>query len=114
MPDNRFDNALILNSTGLTTTATSSVVRPVNVDNVGLQVTWSGGSGTPSATVTVSASNDGTNFSDLVLSSVPVISGNSGTLLISLNQVAFTAIRATVTMAAGTINVFIRATGAQV
>lgn len=113
MPDNRFDNGQILSTTALTTNATTSVVRPVNVDNIGLQVIWSAGSGSPAGTVAVNASNDGVNYTTLTLSSVPAISGNSGTLLIDINQFPFTYLTATITMSAGSITAVVKATGVQ-
>lgn len=114
MTKSRIDKSVLLSTTALTTSAVSTPLSLKKIDNVGIQVVWSAGSGSPAGTVTVGASNDGISYSDLTLSATPVITGNSGNLLISLNQVPFSFIRATVTMSAGSITAVVTASGAEI
>lgn len=114
MTKSRIDSVTLLSTSALTTTIATTPLRLRKIDNVGLQVVWSNGSGVPAGTVTVAASNDGISYSDLTLSTTPVITGNSGNLLISLNQVPFSFLKATVTMSAGTVDVVVLASGAEI
>lgn len=105
----------ILSQAGLTgATATSTAVELEQVQNVGLQITWSAGSGGPSGTASVECSNDGINYAALTLSSVPTITGNSGTVVVNLNQLPFIWVRCKVTMTVGTITISVLAAGKSV
>ena len=115
MTSNEVDNVTILTQAALTgATATSAPVRVGTIDNLGFQVTWSAGSGSPAGTCSVEASNDGTNYGVLTLSATPTISGNSGTLLIGITQFPFSWVRVKVTMTVGQIDVFVKYSGEQI
>lgn len=70
-----------------TSTLTSPVTNIQQLDNMGLQVSWTG---TPTGIFTVQCSNDGVNF--IALTFNPAIvqpAGAPGSFLVDLNQVPF-------------------------
>ena len=115
MVNNEVDNATILTQAALTgATATSTAIRIGSVDNLGFQVTWSAGSGGPAGTCSVEASNDNVNYAALTLDTTPVITGNSGTLLININQFPFSWVRVKATMTVGQVDVVVKYSGEQI
>lgn len=105
----------ILSQVGLTgATATSTAVELEQISNVGLQMTWSAGSGGPAGTMSVECSNDGLNWGVFTLAAVPTITGNSGTVVANLNQLPFMWVRCKVTMTVGTVTVNVFAAGKSV
>lgn len=104
-------NSVIGSQTAVTSTLTSSTVSVYTLDNLGIQVVWSNGASTPAGTIAVQASIDGKNFTALTLSSTPAISGNSGNLLISINQFPYSYMKVVVTMSAGQADLVINYSG---
>ena len=106
MVNNEINDAIILTQSALTgATATSTAVRIGSVDNVGVQVNWTNGSGSPDGTCSVEASNDNITYAAMTLDATPTISGNSGSLLINVNQFPFSWLRLKVAMTTGQIDV---------
>lgn len=93
---------------------TGAAIEPVGIDNIGVHVLWSGGSGSPAGTVAIHASIDGTNYTALTLNDTPTITGNSGALLINVNQFPFPYLRPVVTLSSGTMVLTARISGAGV
>lgn len=82
-----------------TSTITTNPQDISNFDNVGLEVTWTG---TPTGTISVLASNGGTNYYALTFN--PILAqpaGSAGGYLIDLNQVPFTKVEVQYVNASG-------------
>lgn len=103
--DRKLQGVTILNEAAATvgTYTSNPPVELEVIQNVGIQVNWSGGSGGPAGTISVECSNDNLTYTALTLSAVPTITGNSGSILINLNQVPFSWVRIVVTITAGTM-----------
>lgn len=89
-----------------TNTIYSNVMMVENIDNMGLEVTWTG---TPTGTISVLCSNSGASFYSLTFS--PVLgqpAGSAGGYLIDLNQLPFkyVAIQYTNASGSGTLKVY--------
>lgn len=71
-----------------TSTLTSAVTNIQNLDNIGLQIQWTG---TPTGTITLNCSLDGNSFYALTLNpAIAQPAGQSGGgYLVSLNQLPF-------------------------
>jgi len=83
----------------------SSVTDVRNLDNIGLQVNWTG---TPTGTLIVEGSNDGTTFYALTFSpSLAQPSGSASGYLISLNQFPWIYCRVSYTNSSGSGNLFV-------
>lgn len=91
----------------LSVASTTSLITNVQFqDNIGIQITWTGTS--PVGAITIDCSNDyGRNgvlvptWISLDFGSAIVITGNSGTHTININQIPFSNIRATYTKGSG-------------
>lgn len=83
-----------------TATVTSNSVNIENLDNIGLQVSWTG---TAHGTISVICSIDNVNY--IALTFDPVLTqpaGASGSYLIDLNQVPFSFLKVSYTNASST------------
>lgn len=91
-------------------TVTSANMPVMFMDNIGVQVNWSAGS-SPVGVIQVQASLDGVNFDALDFGSVINITGNSGSLLININQIPYNQIRVQYikTSGSGTLDVYMTA-----
>lgn len=92
-----------------TNTITSLPTNIANLDNVGLQIYWTG---TPVGTITVSCSPNDVRYDDLTFNpSITQPAGSAGGYLISLNQIPFPFIKVKYVNAsgAGNLTVFITA-----
>lgn len=70
-----------------TTTITSATTNVQNLDNVGLEISWTG---TPTGTISVLGSNSNVNFYPLTFSpALTQPAGSAGGYLIDLNQFPF-------------------------
>lgn len=92
-------------------TVSSSVITNTYQDNIGIQATWTG---TPTGTIEVDGSNDGTNFYALTFN--PAISqpaGVAGGFLININQYPFAYLKVlyTKTSGTGTLDAYLVAKG---
>ena len=85
---------------------TSSTTNVAYTDNVGYHCVWTG---TPTGTITVEASIDGTNWDSLTLSPTISTGGAASSTLISLNQLPYELVRLkyTRTSGTGTLNVVV-------
>ena len=85
---------------------TSTVTNVAYTDNVGYHCVWTG---TPTGTITVEATIDGTNWDSLTLSPTISLTGASGSTLISLNQLPYESVRMKYNRSSGTgtINVVV-------
>ena len=101
----------LFTETAVVADKTTNPIDVSHLDNIAVQVNWSAGASSPAATVVVKASVDGTNYVDLVLDSVPTITGNSGSVLINLNQLPFNFVKFFVDWTAGsyTLDVWVTA-----
>ena len=91
----------------MTGTVTSPIVNVQNLDNIGIQVSWSG---SPIGNIFVNCSVDNVNFDALTFDpSLGVPSGSPGGYLISLDQLPFpyVQIQYVPTSGSGSFNVFI-------
>lgn len=79
---------------------TSSTTTVGYLDNVGVLLSWTGTS--PVGAITFDVSNDNSNWVSLDFGSVIAISGNTGSHVISINQLPFIYIRAKYTKTSGT------------
>lgn len=85
---------------------TSAVTNVSYTDNVGYHCVWTG---TPTGTITVEATIDGTNWDSLTLSPTISLTGSASSTLISLNQLPYESVRLKYnrTSGTGTLNVVV-------
>jgi hypothetical protein len=89
-----------------TNTIYSQIFEKSRMDNVGLEVAWSG---TPTGTLTVLVSNSGINWPSLTFN--PVLaqpSGSAGTMFIDMTQLAckYVLLQYTNSSGSGTLNIY--------
>lgn len=81
-------------------TLTSTVINVQNLDNAGLEVTWTG---SPTGTITVQASISNQTFYSLTFNpTLTQPAGSAGGYLINLNQLPFTYFKVVYTKTSGT------------
>lgn len=90
-----------------TNTITSTTIDISNLDNIGLQITWTG---TPTGTISINASIDEVAFIPLVFT--PALgqpAGSGSSYLVRLNQVPYKFFNVTYvnTSGSGVLNIFI-------
>lgn len=95
---------LFFSADGVNSVTNSSAFDVTYLDSVSIQVIWSNGSGSPAGNIEVDATLDGTTWTNITLSPVPAVSGNSGSALIQLSNVAYDKIRCRWQRSAGTID----------
>lgn len=83
---------------------TSAETNVSYTDNVGYHAVWTG---TPTGTITVEATINGTDWDSLTLSPTISLTGAAGSTLISLNQIPYETVRLKYnrTSGTGTLNV---------
>lgn len=70
-----------------TNTIYSQIICVANMDNIGIEVNWTG---TPTGTLTVQVSNSGTNFTALTFSpTITQPAGTAATIGLNINQLPF-------------------------
>jgi len=99
----------LINGGNMTGTATinSPAVFIENIDNIGLQVSWTG---TPVGTITINGSIDGVTYSSFDFSpTLAQPAGSPGSYLVSINQAPFDYLQVSYTNASGSgsLTVFI-------
>jgi len=78
---------------------TGTAVNIQNLDNLAIQLVFTG---TPTGTFSVQGSVDNSTYIDVTLSPSPVASGSGDSILINMNNVAFTWIRVKYNRTSGT------------
>lgn len=92
-----------------TATVTSDTFNLHNLDNVGLQISWTG---SPTGSITINCSIDGETFYPLTFNpSITQPAGSAAGYLVDLNQVPFPYLRVSYTNASGSgvLNVYLSA-----
>lgn len=89
----------ILDAVDISTSQTSQALEVTNIDIVGCIVEWSGTD--VSGKMLVEVQNGNSSWSPLTLSTTPIVSGNTGNLVINIGSFSFEKMRFTYTRTAG-------------
>jgi hypothetical protein len=96
---------IVYQHTAVTTTVTSAITNALQRDDIGYELSWANGSGTPTGTFFVQVQNlNSDTWSDLNFGTAITLSGNSGTHTVSIIHIPFASVRVQYVPSAGQVD----------